>query len=105
MSLFYFKQKGKLFFFRTTDNEIVKFRTKERKNEKKSFFFSTFPRQPFFELKGLRSDYGYDIVLTAKNAKGKSAETILHMYTLNGAEKHTGEVLIIKFKMNSYNFL
>lgn len=79
----------------------------EQKKEKmkKKVFFSTFPRQPFFELKGLRSDYGYDIVLTAKNAKGKSAETILHMYTLNGAEKHTGEVLIIKFKMNSYNFL
>lgn len=57
-----------------------------------------FPRQPFFELKGLRSDYGYDIVLTAKNAKGKSAETILHMYTLNGAEKHTGELLIIKIQ-------
>ncbi|XP_037033009.1 nephrin-like isoform X2 [Bradysia coprophila] len=54
-------------------------------------------KQPFFELKGLRSDYGYDIVLTAKNAKGKSAETILHMYTLNGAEKHTDEFPSLDF--------
>lgn len=46
---------------------------------------------PFFVLKGLRPEFGYDIVLTAKNAKGKSAETIHHMYTLNGAEKHTGK--------------
>lgn len=46
--------------------------------------------QPNFSLKGLRSDYGYDIVLTAKNAKGRSAEFVHHMYVSNGAEKHTG---------------
>lgn len=51
---------------------------------------------PFFALKGLRPEYGYDIVLSAKNAKGKSTETILHMYTLNGAEKHTGKKIEIK---------
>lgn len=53
-----------------------------------SFYYST----PFFVLKGLRSDIGYDIVLTARNAKGKSTETIHHMYTSNGAEKHTGKL-------------
>lgn len=46
---------------------------------------------PAFSLKGLRPEFGYDIVLTAKNAKGKSTETIHHMNTLNGAEKHTGK--------------
>lgn len=45
---------------------------------------------PVFVLKGLHPDFGYDIVLTAKNAKGRSAETVHHMNTLNGAEKHTG---------------
>lgn len=46
---------------------------------------------PFFALKGLRPEYGYDIVLTAKSAKGRSAETIHHIYVSNGAEKHTGK--------------
>lgn len=75
---------------------IFQFETKTKRNVENNL--RSFPRQPFFEIKGLRSDSGYQIVLTAKNAKGKSAETILNMHTSNGAEKHIGEVLIIKTK-------
>lgn len=53
--------------------------------------FWLFRSAPYFSLKGLSPEYGYDIVLTAKNAKGKSAETIHHLYVSNGAEKHTGK--------------
>lgn len=54
-------------------------------------FYVAYASVPFFVLKGLRPESSYDIVLTAKNAKGKSAETIHHLYTSNGAEKHTGK--------------
>lgn len=56
---------------------------------------------PVFVLKGLHPDFGYDIVLTAKNAKGRSAETIHHMNTLNGAEKHTGTCWVYMYRVHS----
>lgn len=47
-------------------------------------------RTPYFELKGLESDIGYDIIIFASNDKGRSDSTYQQIYTLNNAEKHTG---------------
>lgn len=65
-------------------------------------------RTPYFELKGLESDIGYDIIIFASNDKGRSDSTYQQIYTLNNAEKHTGMfswfffffVLIIEMDFN-----
>lgn len=52
-------------------------------------------RTPYFELKGLESDIGYDIIIFASNDKGRSDSTYQQIYTLNNAEKHTGMFFLI----------
>lgn len=54
-------------------------------------------RTPYFELKGLESDIGYDIIIFASNDKGRSDSTYQQIYTLNNAEKHTGMLDIFFF--------
>lgn len=49
------------------------------------------PREPNFDLKGLEPGVGYNIFLSAKNAKGASEQTYLQAYTLKNPEKQTGK--------------
>uniref|UniRef100_A0A1B0CUQ3 Ig-like domain-containing protein n=1 Tax=Lutzomyia longipalpis TaxID=7200 RepID=A0A1B0CUQ3_LUTLO len=49
-------------------------------------------KSPFFELKGLDPEIGYEVLLAAKNDKGMSEMRVHHIHRLNSAEKHTGEL-------------
>lgn len=50
-----------------------------------------YSRSPFFELRGLESGQGYDIMVMAANKKGKSRPAMLHGYTLKMPERQTGK--------------
>jgi hypothetical protein len=49
-------------------------------------------RIPYFELKGLEPGVGYEIILAAKNKKGRSDLTRLFANTLKNPEKQTGNL-------------
>ncbi|XP_055701884.1 nephrin-like isoform X1 [Phlebotomus papatasi] len=54
-------------------------------------------KSPFFELKGLDPEVGYDVHLAAMNEKGMSEERVHHIHRLNNnAEKHTDSFLPYK---------
>lgn len=51
-------------------------------------------RTPVFTVNGLESGNGFDIVLYATNAKGRSDVQFLHASTLKAAEKRTGKNIL-----------
>lgn len=73
-------------FHRSTQSELINEIKVDRKmlNKRSS-------RSPFFELRGLESGQGYDIMVMAVNKKGKSRPAMLHGYTLKTPERQTGK--------------
>lgn len=57
-------------------------------------FSSIKSKEPNFDLKGLEPGVGYNIFLSAKNAKGASEQTYLQAYTLKNPEKQTDLSLV-----------